>query len=242
LNASSVEERPALAENVRLVGELQEGGFDQRQWLLQRDGQFVQVTELLYRIAEQIDGKRTLDEIGAAVSESSDWIVSAHQIRQLLQANFIPLGLLAGQERPSIPTVNQGRSPLRVNMRMRMLSPRFIKPVTRVLQVFYRPAVMLPLLTVIVAAHEWLYLRHGLDIGLLDVFRRPDLLLTATGVMVLAGIFHEFGHASALRYGGGQVRGMGAGFYLIYPAFFTDVTDSYRLGRWARVRTDLGGF
>ncbi|MBA3445542.1 MAG: hypothetical protein H0T58_11920, partial [Gemmatimonadales bacterium] len=55
-------------------------------------------------------------------------------------------------------------------------------------------------------------------------------------------MFHEFGHASALRYGGGRVRGMGAGFYLIYPAFFTDVTDSYRLGRWARVRTDLGGF
>jgi putative peptide zinc metalloprotease protein len=38
------------------------------------------------------------------------------------------------------------------------------------------------------------------------------------------------------------VRGMGVGLYLIYPGFFTDVTDSYRLGRWARVRTDLGGF
>src|SRR5688500_16713024 len=35
---------------------------------------------------------------------------------------------------------------------------------------------------------------------------------------------------------------MGAGMYLIYPAFYTDLTDSYRLGRWARVRTDLGGF
>ena len=34
---------------------------------------------------------------------------------------------------------------------------------------------------------------------------------------------------------------MGVGLYLIYPAFYTDVTDSYRLGRWARVRTDLGG-
>jgi putative peptide zinc metalloprotease protein len=34
---------------------------------------------------------------------------------------------------------------------------------------------------------------------------------------------------------------MGAGLYLLYPAFYTDVTDSYRLGRWARLRTDLGG-
>jgi len=35
---------------------------------------------------------------------------------------------------------------------------------------------------------------------------------------------------------------MGAGIYIVYPAFYTDVTDSYRLGRWARVRTGLGGF
>ena len=35
---------------------------------------------------------------------------------------------------------------------------------------------------------------------------------------------------------------MGAGFYLVYPALYTDTTDAYRLGRWARIRTDLGGF
>ena len=34
---------------------------------------------------------------------------------------------------------------------------------------------------------------------------------------------------------------MGAGLYLVWPAFYTDVTDSYRLGRGGRIRTDLGG-
>jgi outer membrane lipoprotein-sorting protein len=34
---------------------------------------------------------------------------------------------------------------------------------------------------------------------------------------------------------------MGVGLYLIYPALYTDVTDGYRLGRSARLRTDLGG-
>ena len=32
-----------------------------------------------------------------------------------------------------------------------------------------------------------------------------------------------------------------SGLYLIWPAFYTDVTDSYRLGRGGRLRTDLGG-
>ena len=31
------------------------------------------------------------------------------------------------------------------------------------------------------------------------------------------------------------------GIYLIWPAFFTNVTDAYRLGRAGRIRTDLGG-
>ena len=34
---------------------------------------------------------------------------------------------------------------------------------------------------------------------------------------------------------------MGAGIYLVWPAFYTDVTDAYRLPRRARLRTDLGG-
>ena len=34
---------------------------------------------------------------------------------------------------------------------------------------------------------------------------------------------------------------MGAGLYLVWPAFYTDVTDSYRLGRGGRLQTDLGG-
>ncbi|HMM41072.1 MAG TPA: hypothetical protein PKA95_04140, partial [Thermomicrobiales bacterium] len=60
--------------------------------------------------------------------------------------------------------------------------------------------------------------------------------------IVAGGVVHELGHAAALRYGGGRVRGIGAGWYFVYPVFYTDVTDAYRLGRWGRVRTDLGGF
>ena len=34
---------------------------------------------------------------------------------------------------------------------------------------------------------------------------------------------------------------MGCGIYLVSPAFYTDVTESYRLGRAGRIRTDIGG-
>lgn len=61
------------------------------------------------------------------------------------------------------------------------------------------------------------------------------------GLIVGSALFHELGHASACRYGGVQPGVIGAGVYLIWPAFYTNVTDAYRLSRWGRIRVDLGG-
>ena len=83
---------------------------------------------------------------------------------------------------------------------------------------------------------------HGVAGGVRDALYAPGLLLIMFAATIGAAAFHELGHAAALRYGGGMPRGMGAGLYIVYPAFYTDVSDNYRLGRWARVRTDLGGF
>ena len=69
----------------------------------------------------------------------------------------------------------------------------------------------------------------------------PLLLLLVLGLSVLSMLFHECGHAAACRYGGARPGVIGMGFYVIWPAFFTNVTDAYRLGRAGRIRTDLGG-
>ena len=223
-----------------------DGGFQEQQWLVQRDGQFIHVTELLYRVLEQADGRRTLDEIAAGVTNATDWEVTADQARQLVR-KLIPLGLIAAPAASEDSRHLPGgetfvRSPLGINMRLFVLGPRVIDPITDVLKHLYAPPVIIPLLAVIAAAHVWLYFAHGVSVSFVEVLSSPARLLAALATMILAGVFHEFGHASALRYGGGRVRGMGAGLYLIYPALYTDTTDSYRLGRWAKVRTDLGGF
>src|SRR5579875_2140523 len=126
-----VPERPELAPGVVLAGEMQDGAFEEKQWLVQRDGQYVQLTELLYHTAEQIDGQRTLDEIAAGLSEAIDRKVSADNVRQLVGGKLIPIGLVkkadgsvVSQETPDGSSAS--RSPLQINMRVRVLSPRII--------------------------------------------------------------------------------------------------------------------
>ncbi len=81
----------------------------------------------------------------------------------------------------------------------------------------------------------------GLASATHEAFANPGLVLLILAVTVLSAGFHEFGHAAAARRGGATPGAMGTGLYLIWPAFYTDVTDSYRLGRGGRLRTDLGG-
>jgi hypothetical protein len=58
-----VPERPSLAPGVELVGQIEGSSFQNSQWLIQRDGRFLRVSELLYRVAEHANGQLTLDEI-----------------------------------------------------------------------------------------------------------------------------------------------------------------------------------
>ncbi len=239
---SMSDERPALAAGVQLVGELKDSGFTEQQWLIQRDQRFVQVTGLLYRVLEQCDGERTVDEIADRLTESTRWAVSREHVRHMLDAKLIPLGLIAGAAgSASLPPPASPGSLLSMGWRMTIFGQQALEPIARALQVFYAPFLLVPMLVAVVAAQVWLYAAGGVVASAQHTLYTPGALLLVLGLLIAGAVFHEFGHAAALRYGGGTPRSIGAGLYILYPAFFTDVTDGYRLSRWARVRTDLGG-
>jgi putative peptide zinc metalloprotease protein len=54
-------------------------------------------------------------------------------------------------------------------------------------------------------------------------------------------LLHELGHASACARYGARPSGIGVTIYLIFPAFYSDVSAAWALKRWQRVVVDLGG-
>jgi putative peptide zinc metalloprotease protein len=133
------------------------------------------------------------------------------------------------------------RSLLALSLRARMIGPDRLAPFTRPLQVLLWPPVFGIIVVLSLVGLGWLFLVHGVGAGARSLLYAPALMVVALAVTALGAAFHELGHAAALTYGGGQPKGMGVGLYLVYPAFYTDVSDNYRLTRWARVRTDLAG-
>jgi putative peptide zinc metalloprotease protein len=66
-------------------------------------------------------------------------------------------------------------------------------------------------------------------------------LLPTYALFVGSLLIHELGHAAAcVRYGASPSE-IGFTFYLIYPAFYSDVSSAWQLRRWQRVVVDVGG-
>jgi putative peptide zinc metalloprotease protein len=101
--------------------------------------------------------------------------------------------------------------------------------------------IKLLLLAAVMAFDAWLFFLHGIAGGIRDVLYEPAWLLAVLVSVVVATLFHEIGHASACRYSGARPGVLGVGVYLVWPAFYCDVTEAYRLKRRGRLRTDLGG-
>ena len=65
--------------------------------------------------------------------------------------------------------------------------------------------------------------------------------LAALGLFLITGIWHELGHAAALRREGYPAGGIGLGLLLIIPVLYCDVTAVAALPRSGRLRVDVAG-
>ncbi|MEW5808557.1 MAG: hypothetical protein AB1925_03810 [Actinomycetota bacterium] len=229
------------ADGVELIGEMAGSGYKVPPSLVRRaDGQTIQLTPLLYATLRAIDGSRTRDEVAAAVSEETGRDVSADNIDHLVDKQLRPLGLLVLPDGGQ-PATKKRDPLLGLRFRYAVTEPERTRRLTDPFRFLFRPWVVVPLLVVFAVVCWWVFFRKGLAHAAYDAFQRPGLLVLVFVVTILSAGFHEFGHAAAARYGGATPGAMGFGVYLVWPAFYTDVTDTYRLGRRARVRTDLGG-
>ena len=229
------------ASGVELLGETPGSGYRNSPALVRRgDGQVITLTPLLQQVMLAVDGRRTVDEVAEVVSATSGRLVRGDDVRQLVSASLRPLGLLLRADGTE-PELRRSDPLLALRFRRVVTDPAVTRRLTAPFAALFTPLVVVPVVLAFGVIAGWVLFSQGLAAATAQAFGNPALFLAVVVVTVLSAGFHEFGHAAAARYGGSTPGAMGFGFYLFWPAFYTDVTDSYRLGRAGRVRTDLGG-
>jgi putative peptide zinc metalloprotease protein len=248
LDRSSSASAPRLVEGTELIGEYQGSGYREPKYLVGRgDGQIIQLPELLYQLVVALDGQRDVDEVAACLRAQTGRQISAEQVALLLDNKLRPAGIVAHEngDGPALPVAQPRPDPLLLlRSRVRVIPLKVVSLIAAVFQPLYWPPVLIALLAAFVALDVTLVLTGAVGqvaAGAIAIAREPALALLVLVTVLVSGVFHEFGHAAACRYGGARPGAMGVGIYLVWPAFYSTVTDSYRLSRAARLRTDLGG-
>ena len=233
--------RPTLADGIELIGEYEDSGFQEPPYIVRRgDGQVVQLPRLLYLVAESADGRRDLAAIAERVADAYGRPVSADNVRFLVEKKLRPLGVLAKSDGSS-PKLKRADPMLALKFRAALVPEGVVRAITTVFYPLFFPPVIVAVVAALVALDVWLFAYHGIAQSARTLIYQPVFMLLVLALVVLSAAFHECGHATACRYGGAKPGVMGAGIYIVWPAFYTDVTDAYRLGKWGRLRTDLGG-
>jgi putative peptide zinc metalloprotease protein len=232
---------PHLAEGIELIGEYEDSGYKEAPSIARRaDGQVIQLPAILYHVAESIDGRRTYGEIAERVTEATGRGLGPEEISYLVDEKLRPLGVVAGADGKS-PALKKADPLLALKFRVAIVPERVVHAITSVFYPFFFPPVIAAAVAGLIAFDVWMFFFHGIAQGARTIVYNPILLFMLLGLVVIATALHEIGHATAARYGGAKPGVMGAGIYVVWPAFYTDVTDAYRLNRRGRLRTDLGG-
>ena len=232
--------RPQLLPGTELLGRFAGSGLREPPYLVRRrDGQVVQLSRLLYEIARRMDGSDVVS-IADRAGRSLDLRITPEQVAYVAEHKLAPLGVVSYPD-GSAANFERVDAVLALRFRAGVLPGRAVNALAGLLRGLFLPPVVIAAIAALVAFDVWLATSHGLGADLRTVIHRPALGLALFGSVILSLIVHEFGHAAACRYGGARPGRVGIGIYLVWPVFYTDVTDSYRLSKAGRLRTDLGG-
>src|SRR4051812_6373183 len=239
--AAATVDVPRRATDLELIGRFEDSGFKEPPYIARRsDGQVVQLAPLLYALAEEVDGSRDTAQIAEALSHRIRRDVTPENVEMLLDGQLRRLGIV--KKRDGVTADVAKVDPLlALKFRTKVVPQRVVHALTTVFKPLFLPPVMLAVVVAFMDLVGWLFGVHGISQGLRHLLYQPALLFMLIGGVVVATAFHEVGHATAVRYGGARPGVMGVGVYIVWPAFYTDITDAYRLPKWGRLRADIGG-
>ncbi len=241
---------PRLAAGVELIGEYQGSGFREPRYIVRRaDGQVIQLPRLLYLLAASLDGQRHQEQVADVLSAEFGKIVQAEQVAYLIDNRLRPAGIVVADPQgvdtdvPVKPAVKPDPL-LALKFRVGVVPERVVWRIAGLFGPMFWPPVILAMLAGFIGLDVLIVAQGGLGQivpSALALIYQPTLTLLVLALLLVSAAFHECGHVSACRYGGAKPGVMGFGLYLVWPALYSTVTDSYRLGRVGRLRTDLGG-
>ncbi len=200
-------------------------------FLLLVSGRVFLIGELLYRIIDQLRQGYSLADICAGYHpHGSDPLhLRETDIDLVLRKYLVP----AGKNAPKVSSY--------LHTRFDLVGERGLQRLYTPLLWLFSPWLMGSMLLGCALLTTLFFRVWG--VFLLGLASEKMVICTIVAYLAMVGgiFFHEVGHATAAARFGVAPKAIGFGFYLIFPVFYTDVTNVWKLDKRQRIIVNLAG-
>lgn len=226
---------PFLNFNVELV-EVSPGQFVVQQTKLKHQ---IRINKLTHSLLKTLDGKKTIGEITIELNSSlATNQVHEKMIHDLLYQKLYPFGIIDNNEDAA-----KRKSANYLNLRFPMIPKSIVEVLSNVFRIlFTKPTTFFYVfgILLIVLLSTTVYTSIQQDIfNIILLTKTHSIIIFLFGFLVC--LFHEIGHTSALAFSKRKAGEIGVGFYLMYPVFYCDVSETWLLSKRRRLMVNLGG-
>lgn len=208
-----------------------EGNSVQNRFLVKVNDRLFYVGDLIYAILKQISTGSGLQAIARSLTAHTGQ-EATQETADIINSQITPMFSVNARQRKN-PVKNVGH----------VLNPERIHFIVKPLSKLYSPKVFAVLLAIGVLANIFLIVAmraQWIPAGPAIPVDIQHYLLYIAGVLGFI-VFHEIGHAAAASYYGVLPKKIGFGIYFLFPAFYTDLTDIWKLPRKERIVINMGG-
>ncbi len=131
-----------------------------------------------------------------------------------------------------------------IYIKKKILGKKTISRIAKNFLLLYDKKVVVCILALFVFSLYYVFKVNGEKFSFVSEYVTSNLVVTIFSsyfLLPLVGLWHEIGHAAASLRLGIKPKEIGFGIYLIFPVFYTDVSDIWRLDKRKRVVVNLGG-
>lgn len=207
------------------------------------------LSESLKDILVMFDGKHTLHQVALEVSRREGAVVSETKIKQVIDKYLLIHGLVEqvrenNQDPARTAREDNAKREKRAKFDWFIFKIPLIKPDRAVWLAdrftwLYRPMIAGLAVVSIVFVHVAFYgqiFRHREPLS----FGAREYLI-AYALMLVTAMFHEIGHAAACRTYKCEHGAIGFLLYIVFPAFYVNLSNAWKLSGRQRAVIDIGG-
>ena len=199
---------------------------------------------LVKEILVGMNENKSVQQIHSDLNHNSTYQkLMVQDLEKIIDTKIRSLGILINDQNTNSPKREIAYDTDSIKTQRTLLNEAKTHFLATLFKSFYQKWLVIVFVCIGFVSHSFYFISHSIIAEKTKVWIEASALeyILIYLLIILVFIFHEIGHASAALHFRIRTPRIGYGFYLVYPVFFTEISEAWKLQPKKRMVINLGG-